>query len=484
MNSEEKNSMRNYLQKQITEIPTILQEELTYNNELFNKRNDFEDITQMIDDFLNGENINRFIVLPGLRGVGKTTILYQVYEYLLKTKNINQNQILYISCDNINKITKCDILETIEFYLEEFHHLTPRTLKKELFLLIDECHFDNEWSMAGKIIYDQSKKIFMIFTGSSALKLEYENEAKRRMIRNSIFPLNYSQHLKLKYNYDAGNISNELFNLLFTSEIDKSCELEQKINKDLMNLKNYTTNDWDNYFKFGGFPSVLHEKTERKSCEKLYEAVDTIVTKDLGAIKNITTDSEDKSLRLLQFLAQKLPGDISQATLAQSANTNKNTVNSLLRLLEKTQLIFHYEPYVSPGGRVKKSWNYYFANSSIRHAINKHFGFSSIKKEDYYGILLENLVASSLFNIKNNENYFEFDIFFELGKNTVDFLIKKGFENPIPIEVGLGDKSKRQIKKAINKFNSEYGIIISSTTNTIEKDDDIIYIPIKTFSLM
>ena len=234
--------------------------------------------------------------------------------------------------------------------------------------------------MAGKIIYDQSKKIFMIFTGSSALKLEYENEAKRRMIRNSIFPLNYSQHLKLKYDYDAGNISNELFNLLFTSEIEKSYELEQKINEDLMNLKNYTTNDWDNYFKFGGFPSVIHEKTERKACEKLYESVDTIITKDLGAIKNITTNSEDQSLRLLQFLAQKLPENISQATLAQSANTNKITVNSLLRLLEKTQLIFHYEPYVSPGGRVKKTWNYYFANSSIRHAINKHFGFSSMKK--------------------------------------------------------------------------------------------------------
>lgn len=484
MNTEEKNSLENYLQKQTTEIPIILNDELSYKDKSFNHRSDFENITNMIDDFLNGENINRFIVLPGLRGVGKTTILYQVYEYLLKTKNIPQNQILYISCDNINKITKCDILKTIEFYLDEFHHLTPRTLKKELFLLIDESHFDKEWSMAGKIIYDQSKKIFMIFTGSSALKLEYENEAKRRMIRNTIFPLNYSQHLKLKYNYDTGNISNELFNLLFTSEINKSCKLEQKINEDLMNLKNYTTNDWDNYFKFGGFPSLLHEQTERKACEKLYESVDTIVTKDLGTIKNITTDSEDQALRLLQFLAQKLPGDISQATLAQSANTNKSTVNSLLRLLEKTQLIFHYEPYVSPGGRVKKSWNYYFANSSIRHAINKHFGFSSMKKEDYEGILLENLVASSLFNVKNNENYFEFDIFFELGKNTVDFLIKKGFENPIPIEVGLGDKNKRQIKKAINKYKSDYGIIISNTTKTIKKDDDVIYIPIKTFSLM
>ena len=155
--------MRNYLQKQTTEMPLILDEDLSYHNEAFNHRNDFKDITKVIDDFLGGDNINRFIVLPGLRGVGKTTILYQVYEYLLKIKNINQNQILYISCDQINKITKCDILDTIEFYLDEFHHLTPRTVNKELFLLIDEAHFDKDWSMAGKIIYDQSKIIFMIF---------------------------------------------------------------------------------------------------------------------------------------------------------------------------------------------------------------------------------------------------------------------------------------------------------------------------------
>ena len=39
----------------------------------------------------------------------------------------------------------------------------------------------------------------MVFTGSSAIKLEYEEEASRRMLKNTICPLNYSQHLKLKY---------------------------------------------------------------------------------------------------------------------------------------------------------------------------------------------------------------------------------------------------------------------------------------------
>ena len=484
MDAEEENNLNDFLKKQINELPLILNEELIYKNQKFNHRTDFKEIKNLISDFLNGENINRYIVLPGLRGVGKTTILYQTYEYLQNEKNISPEQILYLSCDDLNRIIKADILKTIEFYLSEFHNSTLRTLKKEIFLLIDETHFDKNWSLAGKIIYDNTKKIFMIFTGSSALRLEYEPEASRRMIKNMIAPLNYSQHLKLKYNYNSGEISQSLFDLIFTGKIDNAYELERKINSDLLNLKNYTSSDWDEYFKYGGFPSVMHEKNQRKITKKLYASVDTIIRKDLGSLQNITSTTEDQTLRLLQFLAQKLPGETSQNTLAQSAKTSQSSVNSILRLLERSHLIFHYEPYVSPNGRVKKSWQYYFANPSIRHAINNYFGFSSMKKEDYEGILLENLVASSLFNLMNDENYFKFDVFFESGKNTVDFLIKKGFENPIPVEVGLGEKTKKQIKRAINKYKSDYGIIISNTTRKIEKDDNVIYIPIKTFSLL
>ena len=484
MNEYEKNLLFEFLQNRINEVPLIINEELKYKNKKFNHRNDFNELTDIIDNFLDNETINRYIVLPGLRGVGKTTILYQIYEYLEKTKNISPDRILYLSCEDLNRIIECNILETVEYYVKEFHNSSIRTLDKEIFILIDESHYDKNWSLAGKIIYDQTKKIFMIFTGSSALNLEYDAEASRRLIKNTICPLNYSQHLKLKYNYDTKNISNELFNLLFTSDIEKVTKLEKDINTDLLNLKNYTSSDWDNYLKFGGFPSVLHESNQRFIYNKLYSSVDTIIRKDLGTIKNITTKSEDQASRLLQSLAQKLPGDVSQNTMANCIKSSPSTANSLLRILEKTHLIFHYEPYVGPNGRAKKSWQYYFASPSIRHAINQYYGFSPMKKEDYEGILVENLVASLLFNLMNCEKYFNFNVFFELEKKGVDFLIKKEFDAPIPIEVGAGNKTKRQIKRAINKFDSNYGFIISNTRNKIEKEDDVIYIPLKTFSMI
>ena len=95
--------------------------------------------------------------------------------------------------------------------------------------------------------------------------------------------------------------------------------------------------------------------------------------------------------------------------------SSSSTVNTILELLEKTHLIFHYEPYSGPNARVKKSWQYYFATPSLRHAINKNWGFSPMNQDEYDGILLENLVASGLFNLKNNENHFDFDVFLARG---------------------------------------------------------------------
>jgi len=486
MDSSIEDSIHDFLQNQIMDTPLSLNSELSNRGMKFNHRDDFEEITTFIDEFINGNNVNRYIVLPGLRGVGKTTILFQVYDYLLNQKNIDPEQILYFSCEELNKIRDADIFETIKYYVKTFHNASLQTLDKKIFLLIDESHFDKDWSISGKLLYDKSKNIFMIFTGSSAINLEYHAEAARRMIKYPITPLNYSQHLKLKYDYKT-DISNDLANLLFNGNVDEAIMKEDELNHDLLNLKDYNSSDWDNYFKFGGFPSVMHDTNYRNAFKKLYYSVESVITKDLGTMSNITADTETKAFRLMKFLAEKYPGDISQNALANKIKSSPGTVNTIMDLLEKTHLIFHTEPYAGPNARTNKSWQYFFATPSIMHAINLKFGFSSIKLSEYEGILLENLVASSLFNLKNSEKFFEFNIFYDAYKvksERVDFILKKEFGDIIPIEVGRGTKDKRQINDAIRRYGSPYGIVISNTRKTIEKEGKVIFLPIKTFSLM
>lgn len=98
------NELQNkYIRNQILSVPMKLNQELTYKDKKFNKRSDYDNIIKYIDNFLEGDNINRFLVLPGVRDVGKTTLLFQVYEYLLKERGISPENILYFSCDQLKK---------------------------------------------------------------------------------------------------------------------------------------------------------------------------------------------------------------------------------------------------------------------------------------------------------------------------------------------------------------------------------------------
>ena len=178
---------------------------------------------------MDEENINRFLVLPGLRDVGKTTILFQTYEYLLNEKNINSQNILYFSCDQLKRTGDADIFDVVNYYCETFHNSIIETLSQPVFILIDEAQYDKKWAFNGKLIYDGSKNIFMIFSGSSALKLSENPDAARRLLNLPIYPLTYSQHLKLKYGNFENEISDSIIQMIFYGQTENSTEIERRM---------------------------------------------------------------------------------------------------------------------------------------------------------------------------------------------------------------------------------------------------------------
>ena len=99
-----------------------------------------------------------------------------------------------------------------------------------------------------------------------------------------------------------------------------------------------------------------------------------------------------------------------------------------------------------------------------------------------FGVLIENMVASCLIRMKETINL-PTGIFYDSDDSGVDFIVRDGKENIIPIEVGSGKKDKGQIERAIKKYNSRYGIIICECPN-IKKEGRVIYIPFTTFSFV
>ena len=87
--------------------------------------------------------------------------------------------------------------------------------------------------------------------------------------------------------------------------------------------------------------------------------------------------------------------------------------------------------------------------------------------------------------MKNCYSYNYFSKYYDANKkNNVDFLIQEEFQKTIPIEVGRGSKNKRQISSAINRYDADYGIVVSKAKDKIVKEDNVIFVPLKTFSLL
>ena len=471
----------NFIKNELNDVPNRLNTDLFINNKNLNKRSELNEITEYIDTFIKEDTSNKIIILPGLRGVGKTTLIMQTYEYLLKEKNIPPNNILYISFDDLDDVVESSIREMVEIYLKNVFNANLRTLNEKVFIFIDESQVDKKWAKTGKIIYDKSHSIFMIFTGSSALNLEQNEDLVRRMRKKPIPPLNYTQHLKLKYDINVNKLSEDLKEVLFTGNIVSAVKSEFETNKLLTNCIDYTSNDWDEYFKFGGFPILFDKKTHREICDDLIDITERVISKDLSQIGEISSANKAHARRILRYFALQQPGELTHANLGNYLKTSTANVNKILDLLEKTHLIFHCQPY---GGSAKKLGKYYFATPSLRHALSLKSGNPLIGTDDYEGLLLENLVASNLFNLSNSE-FTNVTVYYDANKNgNADFLIQRGSDNIVPIEVGRGKKKKYQIIDAINRYDCEYGIIVANNSNTIERKGDVIYIPPKTFSFL
>ncbi len=453
-------------------------------NNIDNERVQYNEIKKHVDGFCNTENeyFNRFIMMPGLRGVGKTTILYQIYQYLINEKRIKNSNILYLNLDDLKSAYDVGIQEIFEVYLEDIHQTIPASLSEKIFLLIDEAQLDENWAKYGKLLFEKSYNIFMLITGSSALDLELNTDASRRITRKQIFPCNFQEYLLLKYNL---NIEKNNFKDLIlrgdTESIDNAIITENIIKKDLINLNNDPKIEFIKFLHSQSFPFALNlDETEIHMLTN--NMVKKIVNDDLTYFKTFNNITNNNIMRLLTYLATKKPGQTSNIAIAQSLNISVKTVSKILSALEQSQLIFTVNAYGSAGKMLKKPSQHFFQTPSIKAALNYRVGRYDLNHEKCFSVLFENLVASYLSRL-SHDTMSSLGLFYDANKKGVDFIVKH-LDKIIPIEVGIGKKTKSQLKIAKNKYDADMGILISNRTSSIEFKNEILYIPILTFALL
>jgi len=366
------------------------------------KRKIFEKIKKTFFEY------RQILILTGLRRVGKTTLMFQLIEELLKSTE--PRNILYFTFDEKAE----DIIKILDTYSK----ITKVNWKKErVYVFLDEIHKLENWSSKLKILYDNFPNLKFCISGSASLMIEKDaikNLAGRYFIEE-IKPLILQEFCELYYNKKIDNFE------LYKDEIEKI--IEEYIIKP--------------------FPEIVKWNDKIKIREYIRELIlEKIVKVDIPTI------FKDLNLSLLHSLTEILLRDVGSIldinSLSKDLSVNKLTLIKHLKYLEFgniIRIVKNYRPSIRAESRkLKKVYPYHI---SLSLSI-----FSNIEKSK----ILESLVQSSL----NLNKYWR-----KSGKE-IDFLIVN--EEIIPIEVKDKTEVKKEdlknIKYFLRKFDAKNAYII------------------------
>ena len=480
--------VRQYLQNQVSRAPSLLK---TYTqDEQGNKyltRNMFVRVEKLINDFISGEKEVRMVSIPGLRGVGKTTLLAQLF---LEFYPRYSKDMLYISADRVVNELGADLYSIFEEY-QKVLGVAFEKLDHNLFIFIDEIHFDKKWTAVLKSIYDRSKRIFVVCTGSSALSLQSTTDLARRVVFEKLYPMNFTEYMLLKTKYESikdktvtikfpiKGLKETIKNALFYSTSADECfsslkGLNAQVNKYWFGIDSL---EIDKYLRFGTMPYALTIKDEQRIHTLTNQQIDRVVERDLPDLGKFDTATLAAIKNILLLVAGS--GEVSVTNLSQILKgISLVTLINVLETLEKAEMLIRVYPYGSVYKKVRKPSKYHFMTPAVRHTlltvVEGERAFSNNK-----GRYLEDIVALTLY--REFAQRLSSPLFYDSAQGGADFILSF-LNKKIVIEVGYGDKKFEQAKATLEKIKARYGLVVSNSELAIE--NNVVKVPLEYFLLI
>jgi hypothetical protein len=137
--------------------------------------------------------LDRIIILKGPRRTGKSTLLFQVMQNLLLTRQVSPARFCYLSFDDPQ--LRIDLLDILALY-ESYNHLSLSDATTT-YLFLDEIHALPNWSSLLKLLYDKKLNLKIIVSDSAASLLTRQSESLGgRTIEEVILPLSFPEWIE------------------------------------------------------------------------------------------------------------------------------------------------------------------------------------------------------------------------------------------------------------------------------------------------
>lgn len=449
------------------------------NNKKRSTRNIFKRLQSHLNQFLEGNTSYRWVVLTGLRGAGKTTVMYQLY-------NNNKNKDAYflvLSVDQIISKLKSNINEVLDVF-EEIIGRSLSNLEKPLFLFLDEVQYDKDWGMALKTLYDRTDKVFIFSTGSAAVLFNANCDIARRPIWEKIYPLSFTEFIKIKHQKkEIKQLSKSLKDALFSSQSGK--EVFERVSLLRKKIDNYYINisslEFENYLYFGSLPFMVALNNEALIYDQINKSLERVVNQDIPQMRRMTRDIISIIPAILYAIADM--DQINFTNMSKMFKVSRSKISEIFSILEQTEVLHRIYPI---GSHLKQAANkpskYLFSAPAFRAMYYKTIG-NTITQQNARGKLLEDLVSMYFYQLFDKKPVFSLN--YDYNKGGADFVIGIG-ERRIVVEVGSNKKEYRQIIETSKRVKPIYSIIISEKSTGLEYNEknNAVKVPLKYFLLV
>lgn len=446
---------------------------------IYSKRPAFYRVEKYIKRFLDGERESRWIVIPGLRGVGKTTILAQLF-FAFKTQ-VKAKHILYMSVDGL-VTAGLNLSEALAAY-EEVLGKSFESLSEPVLLFVDEVQQDPKWAGVLKNMYDKARNVFVVCTGSSAVQLQTNADVARRGIFEKLYPLNFGEYEMLKKAiFPKQGLKQDIKSALYDSSSAKEVHgrlmlLEKDVDSQWSKFK---AEDINEFLSTGTLPFTL-KAPDVNIYERIGRLVDRMISNDIPQLGKFDVRTLSVIKKLLFIMADSNDGfSINKASV--TLGIERITLTAVLDALEKAEIIIRVAPHGSNAVSVRKPSKYLFMTPAIRMSLLSITGLDQtflVRR----GKLLEDVAALHFYRefVSSGAG----GVTYDSAESGADFILQIVNKKQIAIEIGMGDKEFGQVKSTMDKVKCDYGLVIcASDTVNLSERDNIVKIPHKFFLLM
>ncbi len=447
-------------------------------------------------------NKKEVMAFVGQRQVGKTTVLYQIIEELIKNYNVNPKRIIYFSFDNpfiglTHSKERNLINDILDVYSVNILKESFSSLKEPVYVFFDEICKYPHWSEILKGWYDLKHPIKFYISDSSCsdiLKGSSESLAGRIKIQ-IMLSFKFIDFVKYKFGMPEAKIL-DFINLDLRAKL-----LEFIKGKDAVELFDFikfiylTLNPVENQIKTlmneyllkDGFPELFDIDSMDESRLKLQNYLSLTIQKDLMRIFEI------RNPKALEELISLIAAESSQlfvySNMAELLSITDDTLKEYLGYLESIFLISRSEFYSkSRASRIRKSDKIYLNNIGLRNVLLNKLNEDFFKDSADLGKVAESLVQDHVkrlkfcFELSSNP---ELSYWKSKNNHEVDIVVEI-HKKPIPIEVKYRNKVSDSELKGIKNFISEgigsYGFVI--TKDELDIRNNLVFIPLWLFLLI